>query len=57
MQQCSCCTVFVTCRVNCWIINLLGNQNVEIVVMVLGLNLARLLAILYKISVNFLILV
>jgi hypothetical protein len=50
------CVCDMSC-VSCWIITLLGNQDVEVVVMVLGLNLARLPATLYEISANFFFLV
>lgn len=50
------CVCDLSC-VSCWIIKFLGNQDVEVVVMVLGLNLARLPATLYEISMNFFILV
>jgi hypothetical protein len=52
--------LYCVCDMSCvslWIIKLTGNQDVKVVVMVLGLSLARLPAILYEISVNFLILV
>jgi hypothetical protein len=42
--------------VSVWIIKLLVNQGVKVVVQVPGLSLARLPAILYEISLNFLIL-
>jgi len=50
------CVCDMSC-VSCWIIKLLGNQDVEVVVMALGLNLVWLPTILYEISVNFCILV
>jgi len=52
--------MYHVCDISCvsyWITKLLGNRDVGVVVMVLGLNLARLPAILYEISVNFHILV
>jgi len=51
--------LYCVCDMSCvslWVIKLIGNQDVEVVVMVLGVSLARLPAILYEISVNFLIL-